>query len=147
MALPIKLFALKVPKVGLRAHRCDLILAKIDFLLWGWNWASETIVQEWDNNGLPKPPGYQGNSETWQIWDWKKILGRCAGDDGDLTFHNESVKVTIEEEKDYATLFKHPRTGKNDYRTIWLVSWKEHCEEIAFTGLASSGRLPSNTSA
>ncbi|OAE29994.1 hypothetical protein AXG93_3893s1000 [Marchantia polymorpha subsp. ruderalis] len=91
----------------------------MDFLLWGWNWTSEVIVQVWDNNGLPKPPGYQENPKTWQIWGWKKVLRRCAGDDGDLTFDSESVRITREEESAYATLFKHPRMGKNGYRTIW----------------------------
>ncbi|OAE33775.1 hypothetical protein AXG93_1671s1020 [Marchantia polymorpha subsp. ruderalis] len=91
----------------------------MNFLLWGWNWASKVIVQEWDNNGLPKPPGYWKNPETWQIWDRKKVLGRCAGDDGDLTFDNENVRVTREEERAYATLFKHSCTGKNGYRIIW----------------------------
>lgn len=61
MARPIKLHAPKVPEVELQAHRSALILSVMDFLLWGWNWASEAIVQEWDNNGLPKPLGYRGN--------------------------------------------------------------------------------------
>ncbi|OAE28746.1 hypothetical protein AXG93_1617s1310 [Marchantia polymorpha subsp. ruderalis] len=50
------------------------------------------MMQEWDNNGVPKPPGYRRNPETWQIWDWTKVLGSCAGDDGDLIFDSESVK-------------------------------------------------------
>ncbi|OAE29940.1 hypothetical protein AXG93_773s1810 [Marchantia polymorpha subsp. ruderalis] len=65
----------------------------MNFLLWSWNWASAAIVQEWNNNGLPKPSRYRGNLEIWQIWHWKKVLGRCADDDGDLTFDSESVKV------------------------------------------------------
>lgn len=77
------------------------------------------IVQEWDNGGLPKPLGYRGNLETWQFWDWKKVLGHCIGDDGDLTFDSESVKITREKKKAYMTLFKHSCPGKNGYRTIW----------------------------
>ncbi|OAE31753.1 hypothetical protein AXG93_4874s1160 [Marchantia polymorpha subsp. ruderalis] len=119
MARSIKLHALRVPEVGLRTYRRNLILTKMDFLLWGWNWTSEVIVQEWDNNGLPKPPDYQGNPDTWQIWDCKKVLGRCADDDGDLTFDNESVRVTREEKRACVAMFKHPRTRKNDYRTVW----------------------------
>ncbi|OAE22084.1 hypothetical protein AXG93_3084s1000 [Marchantia polymorpha subsp. ruderalis] len=112
-----KLHALQVPKVGLRAYRRDLIITKMDFLLWGWNWTSKAIVHDWDNNGLAKPPGYRVNPDTWQIWNWK-VLGRCASDDGDLTFDSESVRVTREEERPYVALFKHPRTGKNGYRTV-----------------------------
>ncbi|OAE32398.1 hypothetical protein AXG93_3671s1170 [Marchantia polymorpha subsp. ruderalis] len=40
-------------------------------------------------------------------------------DDGDLTFNSESVRVTRDEEKAYVELFKHPRIGKNGYRTVW----------------------------
>ncbi|OAE23801.1 hypothetical protein AXG93_1311s1000 [Marchantia polymorpha subsp. ruderalis] len=51
------------------------------------------MMQEWDNGGAPMPPGYRGNPQTWQIWDWAKVFGSCARDDGDLTFDSESVKV------------------------------------------------------
>lgn len=88
MAQPIKLHALRVSEVRLRAYRRDLILTKMDFLLWGWNWTS-------------------------------KAIGRCADDDGDLTFDSESVRVTREEERAYVALFKHPCSGKNGYRTVW----------------------------
>ncbi|OAE20671.1 hypothetical protein AXG93_154s1450 [Marchantia polymorpha subsp. ruderalis] len=77
------------------------------------------VAEEWDNNGLPKPPGYRGHHDTWEIWDLKKVLGRCAGDDGDLTFDSENARVTREEERAYIDLFKHPRIGKNGYRTVW----------------------------
>ncbi|OAE22733.1 hypothetical protein AXG93_2035s1140 [Marchantia polymorpha subsp. ruderalis] len=70
MVRPIRLSALKVLEAGLQAHRCELILVKIEFLLWGWNWTSEAIVQEWDKDGSPKPPGYGGNPETWLgLWN------------------------------------------------------------------------------
>lgn len=46
MAQLIKLHALRVPEVGLRAYRRDLILVKMEFLLWGWNWTSDAIIQE-----------------------------------------------------------------------------------------------------
>ncbi|OAE29585.1 hypothetical protein AXG93_4003s1060 [Marchantia polymorpha subsp. ruderalis] len=119
MARSIKLHALRVPEVGLRAYRRDLIRIKMEFLLWGWNWTSDAIIQEWDNNGLSKLPGYRGHPDTWDIWDLKKVLGISVGDDGDLTFDTESVRVTREEKRAYVDLFKHPRTGKNGYRTVW----------------------------
>ncbi|OAE24821.1 hypothetical protein AXG93_1988s1260 [Marchantia polymorpha subsp. ruderalis] len=49
----------------------------------------------------------------------EKVLGRCAEDDGDLTFDSESVRVPKDKERAYVDLFKHPRTGKNGYRTVW----------------------------
>ncbi|OAE18993.1 hypothetical protein AXG93_2637s1110 [Marchantia polymorpha subsp. ruderalis] len=68
MARPIKLHALQVPEVGLRAYRRDLIMVKMDFLLWGWNWMTDAIIQEWNNYGLQKLPGYRGHPDTWEIW-------------------------------------------------------------------------------
>ncbi|OAE30686.1 hypothetical protein AXG93_3991s1010 [Marchantia polymorpha subsp. ruderalis] len=46
-------------------------------------------------------------------------MGRCAGDDGDLTFDSESVQVTRDEEQAYVDMFKHPRTGKNGFCIVW----------------------------
>ncbi|OAE20096.1 hypothetical protein AXG93_2611s1030 [Marchantia polymorpha subsp. ruderalis] len=145
MARPIKLHALRVPEVGLRAYHCDLILIKMEFLLWGWNWTSDAITQEWNNNGLPKPPGYRGHPDTRKIWDWKKVLGRSAGDDGDLTFDAESVRVTREEERAYVDLFKHPRTGKNGYRIVWWGLSRGLCAENVFIGRGFFGLSPDNT--
>ncbi|OAE30600.1 hypothetical protein AXG93_2909s1030 [Marchantia polymorpha subsp. ruderalis] len=34
----IRLTVLRVPEAKLRAYRVELILAKLGFLLWGWNW-------------------------------------------------------------------------------------------------------------
>ncbi|OAE22614.1 hypothetical protein AXG93_2272s1000 [Marchantia polymorpha subsp. ruderalis] len=64
------------------------------------NWLTEKsngllckiLLKEWDDDDTPKPKGYRGNPETWQIWDWAKVLGYRVGEDGDLTFDNESVK-------------------------------------------------------
>ncbi|OAE30251.1 hypothetical protein AXG93_2956s1010 [Marchantia polymorpha subsp. ruderalis] len=48
-------------------------------------------------------------------------MGRCAGEDGDLTFDSESVKVTRSEEKTDAALFKKSRTSKNGYQTTGVI--------------------------
>lgn len=109
---------MRVSEAGLRVYRGELILAKLDFLLRGWNWICAAIIQEWEDKDSPKPSGYRETPETWQIWDWAKVLRSCARDDGDLTFDCESVKLTRAEEKSYAALFKNPCTGKNGYRTI-----------------------------
>ncbi|OAE31002.1 hypothetical protein AXG93_1502s1020 [Marchantia polymorpha subsp. ruderalis] len=45
MAHPIKLHALRIPEVGLRANPHALILSKMDFMLWGWNWTSKAMVR------------------------------------------------------------------------------------------------------
>ncbi|OAE23394.1 hypothetical protein AXG93_1660s1530 [Marchantia polymorpha subsp. ruderalis] len=46
-ALRLRLTTLKVPEFGLRAYREKLIAAKLNFLLWGWNWVSAVIVKKW----------------------------------------------------------------------------------------------------
>ncbi|OAE26989.1 hypothetical protein AXG93_738s1000 [Marchantia polymorpha subsp. ruderalis] len=50
------------------------------------------VPEEWDDDDTPKLDGYQGNPENWQIWDWAKVMGFCAGEDVDLTFDSEIVK-------------------------------------------------------
>ncbi|OAE21957.1 hypothetical protein AXG93_242s1410 [Marchantia polymorpha subsp. ruderalis] len=73
------------------------------------------MEQQW----IAETLGYRGHSDTRKIRDWKKVLGQSADDDGDLTFDPESVRVTREEEREYVDLFKHSRTGKNGYCTVW----------------------------
>ncbi|OAE34875.1 hypothetical protein AXG93_1587s1060 [Marchantia polymorpha subsp. ruderalis] len=86
------------------------------------------MVQDWNDDDTPKLEGHRGNLETWQICNWAKNLDYRAGEDDELTFNCESVKITRAEEKSYAALFKKPRTGKNGYRTIGLGSWNKRCE-------------------
>lgn len=38
--------AVKVFEVGLWAYRNELIVAKLYFLLWSWNWICTAMVQE-----------------------------------------------------------------------------------------------------
>ncbi|OAE19154.1 hypothetical protein AXG93_3673s1020 [Marchantia polymorpha subsp. ruderalis] len=44
MGRSIRLTALRVHELGLRAYCGKLILAKMDFLLWGWNWEMMTTL-------------------------------------------------------------------------------------------------------
>lgn len=113
----IWLTMLKVPEVGLRTYCSELIVAKLDFLLWEWNWVCAAMVQKCNDGSTLDADGHWGNTEQWQIFNWERVLGRCAGENDDLTFDNESVKVTRVKEKTYAGLFKKPRTGKNEYWT------------------------------
>lgn len=74
------------------------------------------VGQQWvaEATGLSRPSRYLAN-----VGLEEGPRGQCAGDDGDLTFNSESVRVTRDEERAYVDMFKHPRTGKNGYRTVW----------------------------
>ncbi|OAE20377.1 hypothetical protein AXG93_3932s1010 [Marchantia polymorpha subsp. ruderalis] len=37
-SIPLRMVLLRVPQVGLRAFQDELMVVKLDFLLWGWNW-------------------------------------------------------------------------------------------------------------
>ncbi|OAE23368.1 hypothetical protein AXG93_1660s1270 [Marchantia polymorpha subsp. ruderalis] len=51
------------------------------------------------------------------VSDWEQVLGRCAGEEGDLLFECESVQVTKEEEISFGALFKNSKSSKNGYKT------------------------------
>lgn len=44
-------------KMELRAYRNELIAARLDFLLWGYNWVCVVMVQEWHDNLAPDAKG------------------------------------------------------------------------------------------
>lgn len=89
----IWLIALKVHEMKLRAYRNELILAKLNFMLWEWNWICAAMVQKCTDRSAPETDRHQSNLNQWQIIDWKRVLGRYVGEDGNLTFDSESVKV------------------------------------------------------
>lgn len=68
--------------------------------------------------------GYRAHPETWEIYDWEQVLGRCAGSEGAYLLKSESVRVSKEEELTFDSLFKNPRTGETDTgrRTIAIRS-------------------------
>ncbi|OAE35513.1 hypothetical protein AXG93_2987s1000 [Marchantia polymorpha subsp. ruderalis] len=47
------------------------------------------------------PVNFKEYPQLRQIWDWKKVLEQCVGEDCNLTFDDESIKVTRAEEKTY----------------------------------------------
>ncbi|OAE33591.1 hypothetical protein AXG93_3955s1000 [Marchantia polymorpha subsp. ruderalis] len=49
--------------------------------------------------------------------DWEQVLGRCAGEEGNLLFDSESVQLSKEEEAAFDALFKNRRSRKNGYKT------------------------------
>ncbi|OAE32125.1 hypothetical protein AXG93_2912s1140 [Marchantia polymorpha subsp. ruderalis] len=109
----LRMVPLKVPQIGLRAFQDELLAVKLDFLLWGWNWVCSEMVREWLRKKNQPLRGYRPHPERWQVSDWERILGRCAGEEGDLVFECESVQVTKEEEISFGALFKNCKSSKN----------------------------------
>ncbi|OAE19343.1 hypothetical protein AXG93_4134s1050 [Marchantia polymorpha subsp. ruderalis] len=77
----------------------------------------KAMVQEWHERRTPEAEGLRGNPAIWTVEYWAKVLAPCAEEDGDLTFENESVKVTHSKKKTFTQLFKKPHSRKNGYRT------------------------------
>lgn len=115
---------LRVPQVGLRAFQDELTAVKLDFFLWGWNWVCPAMVQEWLREKDQPPRGYRPHPERWRVSDWEQVLGRCAGEEGDLMFECESVHLSKEEEITFGALFKNRKSSKNGYRTRDYVDRK-----------------------
>ncbi|OAE32328.1 hypothetical protein AXG93_2801s1010 [Marchantia polymorpha subsp. ruderalis] len=107
---------LRVPQVGLRAFQDELTAVKLDFFLWGWNWVCPAMVQEWLREKDQPPRGYRPHPERWRVSDWEQVLGRCAGEEGDLMFECESVHLSKEEEITFGALFKNRKSSKNGRR-------------------------------
>ncbi|OAE31106.1 hypothetical protein AXG93_576s1000 [Marchantia polymorpha subsp. ruderalis] len=51
------------------------------------------MMQEWHDGRAPEAEVLRGNRASWTIKDWAKVFGPCAGEDGDYTFDNDSVKT------------------------------------------------------
>ncbi|OAE24579.1 hypothetical protein AXG93_2415s1610 [Marchantia polymorpha subsp. ruderalis] len=49
--------------------------------------------------------------------DKAKVMGPCAGSDGDLLFEKSSVGLTRTEEFSYGPLFSYGRQGTNGWKT------------------------------
>ncbi|OAE20262.1 hypothetical protein AXG93_1332s1000 [Marchantia polymorpha subsp. ruderalis] len=54
----------------------------------------------------------------WTIEHWTKVMGPCAGSDGDLLFDKNSVGLTRVEEFSYGPLFETGRQGTNGWKTV-----------------------------
>lgn len=87
----LRMVPLKVPQIGLRAFQYELLAVKLDFVQWGWNWVCLKMVREWLREKNQPPRGYRPHPERWQVSDLEQVLGRCAGEEGDLLFECESV--------------------------------------------------------
>ncbi|OAE32872.1 hypothetical protein AXG93_3052s1020 [Marchantia polymorpha subsp. ruderalis] len=62
----------------------------------------------------------RGNPMLWTIEHWARVMGLCAGSDGNLMFKKDSVKITRAEEFTFGPLFKGQR-----------MHWSKSGEEIA----------------
>ncbi|OAE29762.1 hypothetical protein AXG93_810s1030 [Marchantia polymorpha subsp. ruderalis] len=78
--------------------------------------------------------------------DWEQVLGRCAGEEGDLLFECESVHLSKEEEISFGSLFKNCKSSKNGYRTRDHVDHKLRNVEEALLQILQPHRTTYMTS-
>ncbi|OAE19091.1 hypothetical protein AXG93_2062s1020 [Marchantia polymorpha subsp. ruderalis] len=89
------------------------------------------MVREWLREQDQPPGGYRSHPERWRVSDWEQVLGRCAGEEGDLLFECESVHLSKEEEITFGALFKNRKSSKNGYRTREYVDRKRRNVAVA----------------
>ncbi|OAE33325.1 hypothetical protein AXG93_4123s1000 [Marchantia polymorpha subsp. ruderalis] len=104
------------------------------------------MVQEWLREKNQPPRGYRPHPERWQVNDWEQVLGRCAGEEGDLLFECESVHVTKEEEISFGTLFKNYKSSKNGYKTRDYKDCKRRNVAVALLQILQPHRITYMTS-
>ncbi|OAE30335.1 hypothetical protein AXG93_4201s1360 [Marchantia polymorpha subsp. ruderalis] len=108
-----KLIPMKVPYEELRPFQCELSELRLEFLFWNWNCVSASICKEIIDKNHTEGVELQGNSMLWTVEHWTKVMGPCAGSDGDLVFEKSSVGLTRTEEFSYKPLFSSGRQGTN----------------------------------
>ncbi|OAE28911.1 hypothetical protein AXG93_2369s1050 [Marchantia polymorpha subsp. ruderalis] len=130
-SIPLRMMPLRVPQVGLQAFQDELTAVKLDLLLWGWNWVCLAMVREWLREKYQPPRGYRPHPERWRVSDWEQVLGRCAGEEGDLLIDSESVHLSKEEEATFSALFKNRKSSKNEYKIRDYVDQKRRNVAVA----------------
>ncbi|OAE29583.1 hypothetical protein AXG93_4003s1040 [Marchantia polymorpha subsp. ruderalis] len=113
-----KLVPLKVPYEELRPFRHELRELRLEFLLWNWNYVSASIWKEVMDKSATEGEELRGNPMLWTVEHWTKVMGPCAGSDGDLLFDKNSVGLTRVEEFSYGPLFETGRQGTNGWKTV-----------------------------
>ncbi|OAE29486.1 hypothetical protein AXG93_1433s1040 [Marchantia polymorpha subsp. ruderalis] len=113
-----KLVPLKVLYKELRPFMRELSKLHLDFLLWNWNCISASICKEIIDKNQTKGMDLRGNPMLWTMEHWAKVMGPCAGSDGDLQFEKSSVKLTRMEEFSFGPLFNNGRSGTNGWKTV-----------------------------
>ncbi|OAE29702.1 hypothetical protein AXG93_509s1550 [Marchantia polymorpha subsp. ruderalis] len=101
------------------------------FTFVGWNWVCPAMVREWLREKDQPPRGYRPHPERWRVSDWEQILGRCAGEEGDLLIDSESVHLSEEEESTFGALFKNRKSSKNGYKIRDYVDRKPRNVAVA----------------
>ncbi|OAE23342.1 hypothetical protein AXG93_1660s1000 [Marchantia polymorpha subsp. ruderalis] len=145
-SIPLRIVPLRVPQVGLRVFQDELMVVKLDFLLWGWNWVCSAMVREWLREKDQPPRGYRAHPERWRVSDWEQVLEQCAGEEGDLMFKCESVHLSKEEEIFFGTLFKNCKSSKNGYRTRDYIDRKRRNVAVALLQILQPHRTTYMTS-
>lgn len=112
-----KLVPLKVLYGELRPLRRELSELRLNFLLWNWNCISASICKEIMDKNKTEGEDHRCNPMLWTIEHWAKVMGPCAGSDGDLLFKKSSVNLTRMEEFSYGPLFNPIRSGTNGWKT------------------------------
>lgn len=108
-----KVILLKVPYEELRPYRRELSELHLDLLLWNWNCVSASICKEIMDKNRNEGEDLRGYLVLWTIEQRTRVLGPCAGNDGDYMFKKDSVKIIHAEEFTFAPLFRTARLGTN----------------------------------
>ncbi|OAE21890.1 hypothetical protein AXG93_1998s1300 [Marchantia polymorpha subsp. ruderalis] len=124
-----KLVPLKVTYEELRPFRRKLSEFRLEFLLRNWNCVSVSICKEIVDKNKTEGEDLRGNPMLWTIEHWTKVLGRCAGSDGDLIFEKISVVLTRTEEFSYGTSKAHARGGLLKTSRVCML------EQIKYIGI------------
>ncbi|OAE32017.1 hypothetical protein AXG93_4378s1000 [Marchantia polymorpha subsp. ruderalis] len=95
--------------------RRELSELHLDFLLWNWNCISASICKEIMDKNQTEGKDLQGNPMLWTIKHWVRVMGSCAGSDGDLLFKKSSMNLTHMEEFSFRPLFNNGRSGTNGW--------------------------------
>lgn len=74
------------------------------------------MCKEIINKNETKGEDLRGNPMLWTIEHWAKVMGPCAGSDGDLLFEKSSVGLTRTEEFSYGSLFSSGRQRTNGWK-------------------------------
>ncbi|OAE23066.1 hypothetical protein AXG93_1544s1000 [Marchantia polymorpha subsp. ruderalis] len=106
------------------------------------------MVREWQRERHQPTRGFRPHVERWTVQDWGQVLGRCAGEEGDLMFECESVHLSKEEEITFGALFKNrksSKTGEDGFLLFDSESVKvTKDEEISFAALFKSEKSSKN---
>lgn len=135
-----KLVPLKMPYEELRPFKRELSELRLEFLLWNWNCVSASICKEVMDKSTTEGQELRGNPMLWTIEYWTKVMGPCAGSDGDLLFEKNSVGLTRGEEFSYGPPFESGRQGTNGWKTVDYKDPKRRAVALAIMHILRPAR-------